>query len=55
LYSVLGNVVQEQHTAPYSAGIHELSIPVHDLPAGVYFLAMQGSTYSAQVKVIIAR
>jgi hypothetical protein len=53
--NVLGQIVQEQPVAVYPVGIHELSIPVHHLPAGVYFLTVRGLADNARIKVIIAR
>jgi len=54
LCNVLGQVVKTQSSF-YDAGIHDVHIPVNNVPAGVYFLRVQELPQNTTVKVIIAR
>lgn len=49
-----GRLVSTQQTAGI-AGENRIALPTADLPAGVYFLHMNGKVFSATAKIVISR
>ncbi len=55
LYNILGQKIKTFPQACYSAGCHKLTLPVRDVPPGVYFLKSHTPFSQDALKVIIAK
>jgi hypothetical protein len=53
LFDRTGRTVRTIAQGPLSAGTHNLSVDVANLPAGVYFLSLNAGTASARVPVSV--
>lgn len=54
-YDALGREIAVLLDAPLAAGTHEVSVPAHGLPAGVYVLRLTAAGQSATERLSVAR